>query len=205
VRILGAGHSFSGKGDSLSQWRAYGGGTSGFAIGFSSAYLRSMAKELGWLVPVLYKEEEQQELICNLLEDVLREQRNRTVEERQGLAPSGNLIPYLLRYAPILKVKSFEEESEWRIVTHPRSYNDDLFAYRVGASMLVPYFRVSLGEAKSLGIEEIVIGPTPHPEQSIHSVRGLLTKNDIEFSARIPHFGDGGVVIKCSEVPYRSW
>ena len=38
--------SFSGKGDSLSQWKSYGGGTSGFAIGFSvhtcAAWLRSL-------------------------------------------------------------------------------------------------------------------------------------------------------------------
>ena len=39
--------SFSEQGDVLSQWRAYGGSTSGFAIGFSGTFLRQMSEKQG--------------------------------------------------------------------------------------------------------------------------------------------------------------
>jgi hypothetical protein len=67
--------SFSEDGDSLSQWRAYGGNASGFAIGFSGEYLRRAFEELGWLVPVIYEDFEQRSLIRTLLEDVHEEKR----------------------------------------------------------------------------------------------------------------------------------
>ena len=66
--------SFSADGDVLSQWRAYGENASGFSIGFSDAFLRSVCNNLSfWLVPVLYEEEQQRTLIRTLLEDVLEE------------------------------------------------------------------------------------------------------------------------------------
>ena len=103
----------------------------------------------------------------------------------------GNLRAYLNRYAPILKHKSFEEEREWRIVTRPIMCTRDLFGYRVGTSMVIPYFRMPLG--KNPAIREVVIGPTPHPEQSRHSVTGFLVKHNIDAKVRT------------SEVPYRNW
>jgi hypothetical protein len=45
------------RGDVLSQWRAYGGATSGFAVRFSGVSLRSMSEEQQcWLVAVIYDE-----------------------------------------------------------------------------------------------------------------------------------------------------
>jgi hypothetical protein len=41
---------------------------------------------------------------------------------------AGNLVAYLLRYAPILKHKSFSEEEEWRIIPRPRNCSDDRFS-----------------------------------------------------------------------------
>lgn len=195
--------SFSGKGDSLSQWRAYGGPASGFAIGFSGAYLRQISEGLGWLVRVVYDEEQQRSLVRTLLEDVLEENRKRRSNEQSEYVPTfGNLLAYLNRYAPILKHKSFEEESEWRIITRPRMSTDDRFAYRTGASMLIPYYRLSLGEAESLGIQEIVIGPTPHPKQARASVYGVLIKNGIRVSGDV---SPAGVKLRRSEVPFRNW
>lgn len=193
--------SFSADGDVLSQWRAYGSGASGFSIGFSGAFLRAVSDELEfWLVPVLYEESEQRALVRALLEDVLAENLERRAnptdgEDELAQPPGGNLVAYLNRYAPILKHKSFSEESEWRIISRPLSCSRERFGYRAGASMLVPYFRIPLSsEQRPFSIEEIIIGPTPHPEQSIRSVQGLLTKHKLRKTT-----------VRHSEAPYRNW
>jgi hypothetical protein len=193
--------SFSEDGDVLSQWRAYGGPVSGFAIGFSGEDLREMSHEWGWLVPVVYEEEEQRRVIRNLLNDVLQELQELRNPAKERERPAGNLVAYLNRYAPILKHKAFQEEHEWRVVTRPLLCTLKGFGYRTGPSMLIPYFRLSLENRRALAIREIVIGPTPHPEQSLRSVHGLLTKNRIEVE--VPY--RQGVRIRVSAVPYRNW
>jgi hypothetical protein len=196
--------SFSERGDVLSQWRAYGGSASGFAIGFSGEFLREISKKYGWLVPVIYDEREQRLLVRTLLEDVLQENLEPPGNEEEYTPRGGNLLAYLNRYAPILKHKSFMEECEWRIVTRPLQCTNTRFGYRSGASMLVPYFHLPLEGRESLGIQEIVIGPTPHPNQSRDSVRGLLTKHGIpilKFFEQDP----APVTVRCSDVPYRNW
>jgi DUF2971 family protein len=194
--------SFSADGDVLSQWRAYGGGASGFSIGFSGAFLRAASDQLNfWLVPVLYDENEQRALVRTLLEDVLAENLQKRAKptdhdnDEPGQPPGGNFVAYLNRYAPILKHKSFSEEREWRIISRPLFCSHERFGYRAGSSMLVPYFRIPLSsEQRPFSIEEIIVGPTPHPEQSIRSVKGLLTRHDLEETK-----------VRNSEAPYRNW
>jgi len=197
--------SFSEHGDVLSQWRAYGGSASGFAIGFSGDFLRKTATDYGWLVPVIYDEQDQRELVRTLLEDVLGENLKRSNEKPEGYSVlGGNLVDYLYRYAPILKHKSFKEECEWRIVTRPLIFVDDRFRYRTGTSMLIPYYRLPLGNEEALGIQEVIIGPTPYPEQSHRSINGLLLKNEFVTDA-IPWRRNSAVTIKSSQIPYRTW
>ena len=187
---------------SLSQWRAYGGTTSGFSVGFSGRLLRTASDALQfWLVPVLYHEDEQLEFVRRLLADVLDENMRRRAQPEpdedglQGQPPGGNLVAYLNRYAPILKHKSFAEEREWRIVSRPLRCSDERFGYRAGASMLSPYFRIPLSsEQQPFAIEEIVVGPTPHPAQSVRSVQGLLSRHELSTAT-----------VRVSDVPYRSW
>jgi hypothetical protein len=196
--------SFSADGDVLSQWRAYGGGASGFSIGFTGAFLRAVSDGLSfWLVPVLYDEDQQRALVRTLLEDVLAENVNRRAESKTdgnevsllGQPPGGNLVAYLNRYAPILKHKSFSEEKEWRIISRPLPCSHERFGYRAGASMLIPYFRIPLSsEQQAIRIEEVVIRPTPHPQQSVRSVTGLLTRHDLRE-----------VTVRNSDAPYRNW
>lgn len=192
--------SFSADGDVLSQWRAYATRPSGFAIGFSGAFLRAVADELKfWLAPVLYEENEQRLLVRSLLNDVLEENEKRLRppgnEDERTHPPGGNLIAYLNRYAPILKHKSFSEEREWRIISRPLFYGHSRFDFRTGGSMLIPYFRMPLASnQRPFRIEEIVIGPAPYPAQSSRSIHGLLMKYDV-----------GWKTIKNSQVPYRNW
>ena len=193
--------SFSANGDALSQWRAYGGGASSFSIGFSGAFLRETTDELNfWLVPVFYDESEQRTVVRTLLENVLAENLERRANPSEdddllGQPPGGNLVAYLNRYAPMLKHKSFSEEKEWRIISRPLPCSRERFGYRPGASMLVPYFRIPLSsEQRPFRVEEIIVGPTPHPEESIRSVKGLLTRNKL-LKTTVRH----------SDTPFRNW
>jgi len=189
--------SFSEGADVLSQWRAYAGRASGFSIGFAGSFLRAVSDEQDfWLVPVLYEEVEQRQLIRTLLLDVLEESVKKRAEAEEDIHPrTGNLVTYLNRYAPILKHKSFSEEREWRIISRPMNCHLERFDYREGVSMLVPYFRIPLSSAnRPFQIEKIIVGPAPYPEQSISSVMGLLVKHNL-YQAEV----------RTSEVPYRNW
>ena len=192
--------SFSEEGDILSQWRAYGDGVAKFSIGFSGAILRQVSDQMNfWLVPCLYREEEQRELVRALLRDVLRENMARVTEgefesEDSDLPRGGNLIAYLNRYAPILKHETFSEEREWRIVTRPLTCRLERFDYRPGRSMLIPYYRIPLAGANcDFGIERIVVGPVPHGDQAVDAVKSLVVKHRLE------------VQVLGSDVPFRNW
>jgi hypothetical protein len=191
--------SFSENGDLLSQWRAYG-GSSGFSIGFPGDFLKVIAKGHSfWLAPILYEDHDQRQFVRTLLNDVLTENVQRgTIEhedENEHLPVGGNLLAYLNRYAPIVKHKSFLEEREWRIITRPLACSNKQFGYRAGASTLVPYYRIGLAsEQERPMINEIIVGPTPHPEQSCHSLRGLLIRHNMN-----------DVAVRNSETPYRNW
>ena len=189
--------SFSEVRDSLSQWRAYGDGMSGFAIGFSGESLAEVVtQQQFYLVPCLYAQIEQEALVRALVDELLQENLERDMGGKERfLPPGGNLWPYLNRYGPILKDATFSEEKEWRIITRPLMCTFDRFDYRQGKSMLIPYYRLPLADAQGrLQIEEVVIGPTPHVEQSQHSlVSFLISQGLLQVS------------VSDSAVPYRSW
>lgn len=193
--------SFSESGDALSQWRAYGSTSSGFAMGFAGPALKEVSSEYGWLTPVIYDEDKQRLLVRSLLDDVLQELLTGHISLKEA-PPGGSLTSYLNRYAPILKHKSFEEEREWRIITRPLSCKFERFDFREGSSMVIPYFRLPLDKQDQIGLREIVIGPTPHPDQSYRSVHSLLLKNGVNTSS---FFGKRFVTVRHSAIPYRSW
>ena len=85
--------SFSEKGDVLSQWRAYGGG-SGFSIGLSGPFLRTVAvSQRFWLVKCIYEEVEQRSWLRTLLTDVLNENTQKELDggDDGDPKPGGNL------------------------------------------------------------------------------------------------------------------
>lgn len=193
--------SFSEERDSLSQWRAYGAGTSGFAIGFSDDCLAAVTRKLDWfLAPCIYDLSEQRVLIKSLVEEVLEEsmERKNTTEtelEKKYWARGASLGAYLHRYALILKDPSFREEREWRIISRPLMCERELFDFREGSSLLVPYYKVPLdGDGLAFRVHEVVVGPTPDEERSKGSVRSFLVRH-----------GLADVPVAVSSVPYRTW
>lgn len=191
--------SFSEERDSLSQWRAYGSVSSGFAIGFSGAFLAAVATLKKWyLVPCIYESEEQERLVKALVQEVFDqnlEWRKVNAPELEDLPPGGNLNAYLHRYAPILKDYSFRDEREWRLISRPLSCRSEAFSFREGASMLIPFYKFPLLDSQGhFKLHEVVVGPTPHRKQSEMSARSFLVKNS-----------QRDVPVESSKVPYRSW
>ncbi len=187
--------SFSEAGDVLSQWRAYGGGSGGFSIGFSGQYLRGIAdQERFWLAPCIYDERQQAEFVRTLLEDVLRENLA-PLDGRLPVRPGATLVAYLFRYAPLLKHRSFSEEREWRIISRPINCTSERFDYRPGASVLIPFYKIPLdADGQPLGVRSVTVGPTPHREESVRAVRGLLVKHHLD-----------NATVSNSDTPYRNW
>jgi len=191
--------SFSEDRDSLSQWRAYGTSSSGFSIGFLGDFIASVAAQENWfLAPCIYDKKEQLDLISALVQEVVEENVAREAsgaKEEVPLPPGGNLNAYLHRYAPILKDCSFREEKEWRLISRPLMCSSKAFDFREGNSMLTPYYKLRLSDdAAGLKLHEVVVGPTPHPDQSSMSVKSFLVRHSLR-----------SVAVAKSQVPYRSW
>jgi hypothetical protein len=165
--------SFSEDRDSLFQWRAYSPAAAGFAIGIPGQHLQNLAaKQEFYLARCIYDRAKQQVLIRALIEEVIDENTARRAGTRKGGAHfprGGNLHVYLHRYAPILKDPSFREELEWRVISGPLMCTSQRFDFCEGQSMLIPYYRFALeleDEGLPLQVHEIVVGPTPNPEDS---------------------------------------
>jgi len=195
--------SFSEERDSLSQWRAYG-GSSGFAVGFSSQVLRAATEKLEWfLAPCIYDPATQRDLARALVEEVLEENLGGPLveDEEDDIAiksMGGNLLPDLHTYAPILKDESFKEEREWRIISRP------VFArrldYREGRTLIVPYYKLPLCKHnQNLELHEVVIGPTPNAERSERSLTSFMASQKVVMQ------GGRVVAVRISQVPYRDW
>jgi hypothetical protein len=191
--------SFSEERDSLSQWRAYARGSSGFAVGFAGDFLAEATGMKNWyLAPCIYEIAEQRALVRAFVQEVYEENLGwRTLGSQmlEHSPPGGNLLAYLHRIAPILKNHSFHQEREWRLISRPLSCTSAPFDFREGPSMLIPFYKFPLKDAAgNFRLHEVVVGPTPHPVQSRSSATSFLVRQDLRK-----------FVVSNSEVPYRSW
>ncbi len=193
--------SFTTKPDQLSQWRAYCPSTGGYAIGFRRNCLVQSASSdtLQFLARCIYDPSDQEDLINQLVEKVaefaLKGVHDRLLHDRiyrESYKLLGHLIPIV---APALKDPSFEEEAEWRLVSLADFFESKSLSFRDGRSMLVPHYEHSFrGKVNSESIEEIVIGPTPHPLLAIEASEALLAS-----------VGLISTKVRSSSIPYRSW
>lgn len=151
--------------------------------------------------PVHYDLSKQRTLIRCLVEEVLEqciegEDAEGETEIEEGYwERGGSLCAYLNRYGPILKDPAFREEKEWRIISRPLMCSSELFDFREGNSLLIPYYKFPLaGEDLAFRVHEVVVGPTLDGERSKRSVRSFLVRHDLE-----------DVTVEVSSVPYRNW
>jgi hypothetical protein len=197
--------SYSEDRDSLSQWRAYGAGTSGFAIGFPADLLTAATAAKGWyLAPCVYDPLQQRDIIRALVEEVLEENlsgatgNEANMDEDELLQLGGNLRAYLNRYAPILKDESFRAEKEWRVISRPLMNSARSFDFREGRSLLIPYSKFPLSsEDLKFRLHEVVVGPTRDEARSRSAVVQFLMHEGLLRGLEVP--------VEISKVPYRAW
>jgi Protein of unknown function (DUF2971) len=173
---------FSDKGDDLSQWRAYGGGENGYAIGFKPGDL------LGSPKCILARINYDGELHRSLAQKVATATVQFSFEGVKKYAPvdaakwSEEFFeawrPAITMIAPLVKDPAFIEERECRVVRGYCGEISQLKFIQKGSLMSrhLP-LRPGTGDASDsyrLPISEVMVGPCRHPEISRTSVETLL-------------------------------
>jgi hypothetical protein len=175
--------SFSEKADLLSQWRAYTKCDDAYSIGFSASELENAVSTFGGhLVKCVYKAEEQELLLGNLL-DYLYKHRLR-LEKMKGpksCGLMGRVYDTAVSVLAAMKNPSFEEEQEWRIVVGLDSGHTTFF--RSGRFGIVPYYKLPLAtdEHKKLNFSDVMIGPNSDREAAELAVDELIRSNAVPW------------------------
>lgn len=158
--------SFSAEPNLLSQWRAYGQGTGGFAIGFDpTMFPRNGTDErIGGLgfQKVTYVRDTLEGRLLEAFDLFIAQAR---AEARSGKPNEYSLYKALQRLAfraASVKHTGFSEENEWRYVEpgfgHQRGEPNDP-DFKVGAAGLVPYRQVPL---PAEAVVDLWVGPGPY-------------------------------------------
>lgn len=212
--------SFSGKVDSLSQWRGYGSPGQGICIGFNQKIIKQFCEENQYsLEKCSYFHSEQRKDIIAIINNCLnvfpklgvsREAFN-ALNSQDMVAYSSDLDDYISKgngatevkealnclcnsiqkYAPIMKNTGFREESEWRIICNDPNEN---ILFRDASSHLIPYIELPLIQYSNDIISEIIVGPNPNMSRCVDSIHKLLVNNSLI-----------NVKVKRSEIPFNSW
>jgi hypothetical protein len=179
--------SFSCNGDLLSQWRAYGGSTGGFAIGFSGPGLKQAATGDVMLIRCIYNPDKQKRIVSSLIDDsVARAKAGKATGKTTTHTIVGDSIRWA-QYAPALKNEAFTAEDEWRLVTGQIQTIDKRLGFRKGRTMIAPYLKIDIAAVE---IRQVFIGPTVRQKESRRAVKKLFP-NTID--------------VELSKVPYRNW
>lgn len=191
--------SFSEKGDLLSQWRGYCSNGGGFSIGFDKSDIIRMKgryREFNF-VRCVYKKSSQREFIRKFLNDSVCTFQKFDVSNDEYLKPRfiNNFFLMLLTIIPMLKHRSFREEREWRIVSNFKKIKSSQIKFREGKFAIVPYVEFKLANKhEKLNISKIIVGPNPHMELSLKSVKSILSAQNLNC-----------VLAEESSIPYRGW
>ena len=215
----GLGFCLSEDGDLLSQWRGYADDAQGVAIGFSHAYLDSLAgSSVSTNTPgfALYKVQYEPERHEGQVEPTYLELRklidagafkmtgawslldSRTPEEvaEDDKITEENhraLMFKLLGLFPKLyelKATAFREEREWRLVSMLVGSGTDSCLFRSAPGRVIPYRLYELAAKEVPAITEVVLGPRHQTPPGV--IQSMLKQS-----------GFGDVSVRRSEATYR--
>jgi hypothetical protein len=191
---------FSEVEDDLGQWRGYGGGQCGYAIGFDfDALVKTVElRRPGSLVlPMCYDTAKHQFLV----DDVLKNAETYFLAGAQKFKDTERWANEFLAafsweldiYACMIKHPKFASENERRIVTGFRVGEAPLLEFRQKRTLLARHLPIDLrSETNLLPITRVYVGPGPAQRVSQVSVGDLLIK-----------CGYKGIPVNISSVPYR--
>lgn len=186
----------------LSQWRSYTPHGKGLSIGFSAEFIKNImtASKLK-LAKCIYDKEEQKIVLLSLVNKFLYSfNKEFDTIDTSDMHPSQSYHRWLekfrgnvLQVLSIIKHNAFKEEAEWRLISpyYPK-YTVDNIKYREGASMLVPYIELPLGEVKPY-FEKVILGPSQHQNLSMSALSMFLSNQNL-----------CNATVNCV-LPYREW
>jgi hypothetical protein len=198
-------------GDRLSQWRGYAQGRQGFSLGFQRDRLISAADELP-------KTNISVQLLNCTYSDLEKDAAAGTFVgygDQEVLSwgkkgPDGNInnLSQMKRvfhqFSSRFKHIGFKEETEWRLAFHMLAGHADagLLKFRDGRFGVTPYIEVPLRlkDCES-PLKRIVVGPGPHKDDCVASVKMLLASKGIQLKSK--EFPEGVDVVS-SQIPYRN-
>jgi Protein of unknown function (DUF2971) len=174
---------FSASKDDLSQWRAYGGGENGYAIGFKAKDLRGIPN--GILARVIYYDIG---LHSRLAEAVAAKTVAFFI---QGLKKYGdeNITNWTANFlatwdrvitqiAPMIKDPGFDSEREYRLIKNYQLDDLEHIRFIQKSAMLSRHLPLrpapTANDPYKLPISEIIVGPCRYPHVSRASVETLL-------------------------------
>ncbi len=191
--------------DDLSQWRAYGRGEGGYAIGFSSPLLiLSGAPSQSFLAPINYDAAAHIALAKRItsatvqfFQEGLKADRERTPSTwvNEFLAAWRDCVVYL---APVLKDPAFQAEHEWRVVHRLRAADVKNLKFRQKQTMMSRHLPLKFAPPDGsdfLPILQVMVGPCRHGQVSRVSVGDLLSAHGYQV---------GSQTVVNSVVPYQN-
>ena len=197
---------FSRKSDDLSQWRAYGGGEGGYAIGFKSNDLYrphnpDLFGDLGRILrPVVYDDATKLGIlnsILNALEETFLSYISKSPNSQDPIADFCVALSEQFRpFSAILKNFAYEAENEWRIIQYLSDRKQLHFVGR--RNIITRHLPIKFSSTPGrLPIAGVVVGPSQHKRLNVISVRDILYKAGY----------DEDVIsnVKESIVPYRDF
>jgi Protein of unknown function (DUF2971) len=152
--------SLSAAKNELSQWRAYGGGTGSFALGFNvTSMLAAIGKntEIRFnLYKCIYDEARSQSLCQQFVDRLLEAFRAQRAASKPGAndyQAMMDLIHEAVRLfdtlAPLIKHPDFIAEAEWRLVSDPVNLKKRPIRLREGKTGIVPYVELKIAKDKT--------------------------------------------------------
>lgn len=203
----GLGFCLSEKGDLLSQWRGYADDASGISIGFSKKYLEKLSEtslnpqKSGFtLKKVEYEYESQKELIQPAYEKIKdyikqgaykplryqtilgfktdKEIENENAIIKKAFYGSHMTVLHLFAQLFLFKTKAFQEEQEWRLISHLIKTVDDECCFQSFPDKIVPYRKFSLSNLEENSIVKVILGPKNNTPEYV--IDGLLKQNNFD-------------------------
>ncbi|MCX6489396.1 MAG: DUF2971 domain-containing protein [Rhodococcus sp.] len=190
--------SFSAEPNLLSQWRAYGRGTGGFAIGFDpKTFPRDSPPEriggLGFQRVTYVRDTLEGRLLDAFHLFIAQAQADIRSGKPTQIAVNTGIQRLALRAASV-KHTGFSEENEWRFVEprfgHQKDEPNDP-DFKVGAAGLVPYRKVHLPVE---AVVDLWVGPGPYQYENYLAAKSMLRRYGYVAALHNVH---------CSDTPFR--
>lgn len=186
----------------LSQWRSYTPHGKGVSLELGpEAINRIMSLNQLRIARCLYERTEQEEVLASLFDKLLSTFRQLSpVPSAKANPPETSYYEFLeqfrgdvLQVLSIIKHGAFKEEREWRLISpYFPSYTVKPIKFRVGASLLVPYIELELGNQRPV-FDRVILGPTPHADLSMAALSMYLSNSRLSNGT------------SNSQIPYRKW